>query len=95
MQWVDVTVEEMMAFVGLVIAMGVVRLPEIDDYWATDPILQHPWFSSVMSRTKFKQILCYLHCADNTASDSGDSVSSTYAYSYLQEAIQKMDYLLV
>jgi len=74
MEWVDVTVEQMMAFVGLVVAMGVVRLPEIDDYWAIDPILQHPWFASVMSRTRFKQILRYLHCADNTANVSGDKL---------------------
>ena len=46
-EWV-VTVDEMMAFIDIVIAMGVVRLSEIDDYWATDPILQHPWFASVM-----------------------------------------------
>jgi len=39
MEWADVTVEEMTEFIGLVTAMGVVRLPEIDDYWATDPIL--------------------------------------------------------
>ena len=32
MEWADATVEYMMAFIGLVIAMGVVRLPEIDDY---------------------------------------------------------------
>jgi len=74
MEWADVTVEEMMAFIGLVIAMGVVRLPEIDDYWATDPILQHPWFASIMSRTRFKQILRYLHCADNTANVVGDKL---------------------
>ena len=74
MEWVDVTVEEMMAFVGLVIAMGVVRLPEIDDYWATDPMLQHPWFASIMSRTRFKQIVRYLHCADNISSVSTDKL---------------------
>jgi hypothetical protein len=22
-------------------------LPEFDDYWSTDPILQHPWFASI------------------------------------------------
>jgi len=31
MEWADVTVEQMMALVGLVIAMSVDRLPEIDD----------------------------------------------------------------
>ena len=73
MEWVNVSVEDMMAFMGLVIAMGVVRLPEMDDYWSTDPIMQHPWFTSIMSRTRFKQILRYLHCADNSHSNGSNS----------------------
>ena len=32
MAWSDVTVEELMAFIGLVIAMGITNLPEVQDY---------------------------------------------------------------
>lgn len=34
MQWKDVSEEEMMAFLGVVVAMRIVNLPELDDYWA-------------------------------------------------------------
>ena len=44
---------ELATFVGLNIAMGIVNLPKIHDYWSTNPILQHPWFASVMSRNRF------------------------------------------
>ena len=66
MIWFDTCVEEMQAFFGFIIAMGVVRMPEFDDYWSTDPIFRNSWFSSIFSRDRFKQILRYLHCADNS-----------------------------
>jgi len=39
MVWFDV-LEEMQAFLRVIIAMGVVRMPEFDDYWSTVPILR-------------------------------------------------------
>ena len=63
--WTDVTVEEIMAFMGVVIAMGNTQLPEVFDYWRTEPILSMPWYSSIFSRTRFLLISRYLHLADN------------------------------
>ena len=54
--------------------MGVIRLREVDDYWSTDSILQHPWFSALMSRTRFRQIHRYFHVADNTLAKTGDKL---------------------
>ena len=65
-QWVQTTVEELMAFFGIVIAMGIARLPDLEDYWRKDGIFHMPWFSSILSRRRFKQILRYLHVADNS-----------------------------
>lgn len=47
MQWTDVSEEEIMAFLGVVMAMGIVNLPELDDYWATCAITSLPWFPSI------------------------------------------------
>jgi hypothetical protein len=74
MAWADVSVAEMQAFIGVVVAMGLVRLPELDDYWSTDMIMRHPWFSAVFPRTRFKQILRYLHCEDNRNSNKDDKL---------------------
>ena len=64
--WTNVTVEEMMAFFGVFIAMGVTNLPEVFDYWRTEPILSIPWYASIFSRARFLQISRYLHLVDNT-----------------------------
>ena len=64
--WSPITKEELMAFIGVVVAMGVVQLPAVDNYWSIDPILTHPWFRSVFTRLRFRQILRYLHVADNS-----------------------------
>ena len=64
--WFAVSMEEMLAFLGMHIGMGNVSLPSLHDFWSTEPILQHTWFSSVMSCDRFKQILRYFYCCDST-----------------------------
>ena len=60
-----VTKETMMAFFGINIAMRLVKLPSVYDYWAGG-IIAMPWFRSIMPRDLFKYILRFLHHADNT-----------------------------
>ena len=64
--WLAVSTEEMPTFLGMHTAMGIVSLPSLHEFWLTEPILQHQWFSSVMSQDYVKQILCYFHCCDST-----------------------------
>ena len=61
--FVPISKAELMAFVGINIAMGVVSLPSVKHYWTTDLILSHNWFGSVMNRNRFLQILRYFHVA--------------------------------
>ena len=65
--WFAISMEEMLAFLGMHIAIGIISLPSLHDFWSTEPILQHTWFSLVMSCNRFKQILRYFHCCDSTA----------------------------
>ena len=37
--WVDTNEEEMYSFLGIHLAMGLVRLPSLKDYWSTNPLL--------------------------------------------------------
>ncbi len=62
----DLHSEELLAFIGMNVAMGILRLPQIRDYWATNEILSTPWFPSIMSRDRFFQILRYLHLVDSS-----------------------------
>lgn len=58
--------QELQAFIGLNIAMGMLRLPQLRDYWSTNEILATPWFPSVMPRDLFIKILQFLHLVDST-----------------------------
>ena len=64
--WKDVTPTEMLAIFGVNIAMGMVRLPEISDYWKRSGFMEVSWFRSIFTRKRFYDILKYLHLADNT-----------------------------
>lgn len=65
--WKDVTLEELKAFFGLNIAMGIVKLPEAVMYWQQKGLTNVPSFGQVMSRNRFLQILRYLHVSDDSA----------------------------
>ena len=56
--------------IGINIAMGIISLPALDDYWSTDPILSHSWFHVIMSRNRFREILRFVHVVDNTTAPS-------------------------
>lgn len=65
-KWFDVTVAELKKWFGLIIIMGLVKKPRMEDYWSTNPLIETPIFSKTMSRNKFRQILTYIHFANNT-----------------------------
>ena len=59
-------VEELLAFFGLNIVMGLLHLPQIHDYWSRSKVLSTPLFSSVMSRDRFLSILKFIHLNDSS-----------------------------
>ena len=60
------TSDEIRAYIGFHILMGINRLPEIRDYWAKDEKLHYTPIASRISRSRFESISRYLHFADNT-----------------------------
>ena len=60
-----VTESEIAAFMGVNIAMGIVNLPSVREYWSTNPVLRPLWFGQVMPRNRFYAINRYLHFNDN------------------------------
>ena len=59
--WKDVTVKEMRKFLALHLLTGIIRKPEISQYWSTDPLLVTPIFNNIMSRNHYQSILEFLH----------------------------------
>ena len=64
--WAAVTLEELKAFLGLIIAMSIHSLPSMRDYWKDDWVLGVPEFAKVMPRNRFLDINRYLHLNDNS-----------------------------
>lgn len=58
--------EELLAFIGLNIAMGLLKLPQLKDYWCTNNIICTPWFPAIMPRDRFFTIMRYLHLVDSS-----------------------------
>ena len=54
--------------------MGLLRLPEIRDYWCTNEIIATPWFPSIMSRDRFLLTLRYLHLNDSSLQKKPDEL---------------------
>ena len=57
---------EIKAYFGFMVVMGVNRLPEIRDYWASDEKLHNTFIASRITRDRFEEITRYLHFIDNT-----------------------------
>ena len=65
--WTDVTTDEMKAFVGLLLLLGIIKLPRLEMYWQTkNEFIGTPGIADVMSRNRFEQIYRFLHLADST-----------------------------
>ena len=65
-EWDKVTVEELRAYFGFKIMMGLVPLPAVDDYWQRDPLFHYAPIADWISGKRFREITRYLHFADNT-----------------------------
>ena len=60
------TSEEIRAYFGFYIYMGLVREPEIRDYWSNDETFHYSPIADRISRLRFEEISRYLHFVDNT-----------------------------
>ena len=62
----ELCVQEVLAFIAHSIAIGMLHLPRVRDYWSMNTILAMPWFPLVMSRDHFLIILRYIHLVDSS-----------------------------
>ena len=65
-EWEKVTTEELRAYFGFMILMGLYPRPSPSDYWRRDPFVNYAPISERISRDRFFSISRYLHFTDNT-----------------------------
>jgi len=64
--WFAVSVDEMRAFVGMLILMGICQMPRLHLYLQIMvPLIRTSGISDIMSRVRFQQIFKFLHLADS------------------------------
>ena len=71
-KWYPTTQEEIRAFIGINIIMGIDQKPAIAHYWSTDPYLGNAGIQSVMPRERFEALYRYLHLNDSDAMPGRD-----------------------
>ena len=59
--WKDLTVPQFCGFLSIILNMGIIQLPEIEDYWKSNWISEIPFFGHVMPRDRFEQIFWMFH----------------------------------
>ena len=65
-KWTPTCAEEIKVVIGMLLTMGIHRLPEVSDYWSKNPLLGVPSISQCMPILRFKSLLRCLHLNDNT-----------------------------
>lgn len=63
-RWKDTNKQEIMTFLGIVLYMGLKKLPRMTDYWSKNPLYSDQ-VSSRMSRNRFELLLRMIHFNDN------------------------------
>jgi len=65
-KWVEVTLQELTALLGFLIAMSIHCLPCLRDYWSSDWVLGVPAYANIIPRNRFLEIWSNLHLSDNS-----------------------------
>lgn len=68
-KWTDVQLEELKAFFGVILNMGLHPLPDLTDYFSTKWVNHIPFFSDVFDRDRFLLIFWNLHFSHEEGSD--------------------------
>ncbi|XP_017792479.1 PREDICTED: piggyBac transposable element-derived protein 4-like, partial [Habropoda laboriosa] len=60
-KWYDITKEEFLAFIAVILNMGLIQLPNMQEYWSTASNSRIPFFPETFTKARFMQIFWMLH----------------------------------
>ena len=93
-RWDDVDVEELRCFFGILLLSGYNRLPSRKMYWEEAPDVHNTLMSDAMRRTRFLDLLRYVHFCDNEALEVTDKCSKVRPlFNMVVERFQKNAHL--
>ena len=82
-RWVDVGVAEFYIYIGLVFRMGMINLPDTNDYWRTGSIFTVIFPREKMARYRYQTISRNLHMSDPDEDRVNDAKWGTSAHDKL------------
>ncbi len=59
--WKNINIFDLKAFIGIIIAMGIIHKNVIEDYWNDDSIFSTPGISDIMTYSQFSYIYKYIY----------------------------------
>lgn len=62
--WIDITIQELYKFMGLILFMALIKLDDIRSYWRQSNIFSVPFPATVMTRDRFRVISWNIHMSD-------------------------------
>ncbi|XP_008415172.1 piggyBac transposable element-derived protein 4-like [Poecilia reticulata] len=82
-KWTDIKEGEMYQYIGLTLYMGILKRPQLKDFWKTTTIFQVLYPPKVMPRDRFINITANIHMSDPVADAVNDSKKGTPEYDCL------------
>lgn len=73
-----ITIQEVKAYIEILILMGIIHLPSTRDYWSSDEVLTN-YIKTIMSRNKYDEINSVFHLNDNNQIYKSDPLLSKIA----------------
>lgn len=71
--WKDLTCEELLTFLGLLLHTGTMRMSNLAEYWVPGYLFNLPRFSDFMPRTRFMKIYTSLDIVQESTNPSSDT----------------------
>ena len=83
-----VSASEVCVFPGILLLSGYHTLPQMSNYWSTQPDLRVPAVYNVMAWNRFTEFKRYLNLADNQHLQAGDKLSKvSHMYKLLNDQL--------
>ena len=64
-KWHDVTRQELKAYFGICVVMGINNLPRLAMYWSSDPLIGNTGIQNIMTKNRFEELSQYLHFSNS------------------------------
>ena len=69
-----------MAFLEIILNMGIIHLPELEDYWRTSWVCSVPFFGRVLPRDRFELIFWMLHVGHSNAGSPARKIDKVNSF---------------